>query len=55
MIGDWSFYWIADALNMAIQRLDELYAETNQTGYIARRELDAMPVLAEAFIRVKLA
>lgn len=55
IIGDWNFYWIADALNMAMQRLDELYAETNQTGFIARRELDAMPVLAEAFVRVKLA
>ncbi len=55
IIGDFSRYWIADALNMQVQRLVELYAETNQTGFIGRMELDAMPVLEEAFIRVTLA
>lgn len=54
MIADFSYYWIADALDMQIQRLVELYAETNQTGYIGRLETDGMPVLAEAFSRVKL-
>lgn len=48
-------YWIADALTMTIQVLKELYAETNQTGYIGRLETDGAPVLAEAFARVKLA
>ncbi len=55
ILGDFSYYWIVESLNMQMQRLDELYAETNQTGFIARRELDAMPVLEEAFVRVKLA
>jgi HK97 family phage major capsid protein len=55
VIGDPKFYWIADSEQMEIQRLDELYAETNQVGFIARRELDAMPVLEEAFVRLKLA
>jgi len=55
IIGDFSRYWIADALNMQVQRLVELYAETNQTGFIGRAELDGMPVLEEAFIRVTLA
>lgn len=55
LIGDYSFYWIADALNIAVQRLSELYAETNQTGFIARQEVDGMPVLEEAFARVTLA
>jgi len=54
MIADFSYYWIADALDMQLQRLTELYAETNQTGYIGRLETDGMPVLAEAFARVKL-
>ena len=54
-IGDFSWYWIADALSMTVQRLEELYAETNQVGLIGRMESDAMPVLAEAFARVKLA
>ncbi|HXG36529.1 MAG TPA: phage major capsid protein [Dehalococcoidia bacterium] len=55
IIGDFSFYWIADALSMTVQRLVELYAETNQVGFIGRLETDGMPVLEEAFVRVKLA
>lgn len=55
VLGDWSNYWIADALNLEMQRLVELYAATNQVGYIGRLETDGMPVLAEAFVRVKLA
>lgn len=54
VLGDFSNYWIADALDMQVQRLVELYAETNQTGFIGRLETDGMPVLAEAFTRVKL-
>jgi HK97 family phage major capsid protein len=54
IIGDFSYYWIADALNMRIQRLNELYAATNQVGFISRLESDGMPVLEEAFARVKL-
>lgn len=55
ILGDFAFYWIADALNMDMQRLDELYAATNQVGFVGRMESDGMPVLAEAFVRVKLA
>ena len=55
MFGDLSKYWIADALDLQVQRLIELYAETNQDGFIGRMESDGMPVLAEAFARVKLA
>jgi HK97 family phage major capsid protein len=54
ILGDFSNYWIADAIDMQVQRLVELYAETNQTGLIGRLETDGMPVLAEAFVRVKL-
>lgn len=52
MLADWSYYHIADSLNLTIQRLNELYAETNQTGYIGRMETDGMPVLAEPFVRL---
>ena len=55
IIGDFSYYWIADALDFSTQRLNELYAATNQTGFIGRMESDGMPVLEEAFVRVKLA
>lgn len=55
MIADFSKYWIADALDMQFQRLAELYAATNQVGFIGRLETDAMPILSEAFARVTLA
>jgi len=55
IIGDFSNYWIADALDMRVQRLNELYAATNQVGFIGRLESDGMPVLEEAFSRVTLA
>lgn len=53
-IGDFNFYWIQDSLNLEIQRLVELYAETNQTGFIGRKETDGMPVRAEAFLHLKV-
>jgi HK97 family phage major capsid protein len=55
LFGDFSHYWIVDALSMQMQRLNELYAETNQVGFIGRLETDGAPVLEEAFVRVKLA
>ncbi|GAA1015881.1 hypothetical protein Aple_010670 [Acrocarpospora pleiomorpha] len=54
MIADFSFYWIVDALDMELQRLVELYAETNQVGFIGRLETDAMPILEEPFVRLKV-
>jgi HK97 family phage major capsid protein len=55
IIGDFRNYWIADCLNQELQRLDELFAATNQVGLVIRSETDGMPVLAEAFARVTLA
>jgi HK97 family phage major capsid protein len=55
IIGDFSSYWIVDSMNLEIQRLNELYATTNQVGMIGRKMTDAMPVLGEAFARLKLA
>lgn len=55
LLGDLKYYWILDSLEMQIQRLIELYAESNQTGFIGRYEGDGMPVMEEAFVRVKLA
>lgn len=54
LFGDLSNYWIADAMDMSLQRLNEKYALSNQTAWIARRYVDGAPVLAEAFSRVKL-
>lgn len=54
ILGDFSNYWIADALSMEVQALNELYAGANQVGFLIRSETDGMPVLEEAFARVKL-
>jgi len=53
-LGDFRYYWIVDALTLTMQVLLELYAATNQNGYIGRLEADGMPVLGEAFARVKM-
>lgn len=55
ILGDFSNYWIVDALTFRLQRLVELYAGNGQIGFIGRKETDGAPVLEEAFARVKLA
>ena len=54
LIGDLSYYWIAESMSLSIQRLVELGAGTNEDYFIGRMKLDGMPVLEKAFIRVKL-
>lgn len=54
VFGDMSQYWIAESAGVSIQRLDELLALNNQIGFIMRREVDGMPVQAEAFARLKM-
>ena len=55
MLGDFSNYWIVDGMEMEMSVLTELYALSNQIGYISRLSTDGMPVLEEAFARVTLA
>lgn len=55
LIGDLSYYWIAENMSLDIQRLVELGALTNQDYFIGRMSLDGMPVLEKAFVRVALA
>ena len=54
ILGDYSNYWIADAYDMELQRLEELYAATNQVGFFIRLKVDGMPVKEEAFVRSQL-
>jgi len=51
---NWEYFWVADAYDMTIKVVDQLYAPTNQTAYFARKKTDGMPVLEEAFVRVTL-
>ena len=55
LIGDLSYYWIAESMSVEIQRLTELGALTNEDLFIGRCALDGMPILENAFVRVKLA
>lgn len=55
ILGDFSYFWIVDALDVQFQVLNELYAVSNQIGYIGRKETDAQPVMGEAFVRLKFA
>jgi HK97 family phage major capsid protein len=53
ILGDFNSYWIVDALDIRLQRLDELFALTNQVGFVIRSETDGQPVLEDAFVRCK--
>jgi len=55
LLGDLRYYVIVTALDMRVAVLTELYAETNEIGYIGRMEVDAAPIRENAFVRVKLA
>lgn len=56
IVGDFKAgYWIVDSLEMEVQRLGELFSLKNQVGILGRKETDGMPVLEEAFSRMKLA
>ena len=48
-------YWIAENIRTRIDVLTELYAATNQYGYVSRVRVDGMPVMEKAFVRGKLA
>lgn len=54
LLGDLSFYWIADSIQLEIQTITELFTLTNQIGYKGWLETDGQPVMAEAFARMKL-
>lgn len=55
MFADFSWYWIADSLALRIKRLNELFSLTSEVGFIFDKETDGMPILAEAFARIKTA
>lgn len=46
--GDFSYYWIGDRQGRTFQRLDELFAGTDQVGFKATQRVDGKLVLPEA-------
>ena len=46
--GDYSFFWIADRQGRNFRRLGELFAVTDQTGFLATERVDGKLILPEA-------
>lgn len=53
--GDFSYYWIGDRLNRTFERLNEIYAETDQVGFKATQRVDGKLILPEAVKILKMA
>jgi HK97 family phage major capsid protein len=46
--GDFSYYWIADRQGRTFERLQELFAATDQVGFKAIQRVDGNLILPEA-------
>ena len=46
--GDFSYYWVADRQGRNFKKLSELYAATDQTGFVATQRVDGKLILPEA-------
>lgn len=48
LFGDFNYYWIADRTARTFKRLNELYAVTDQVGFIGTQRVDGKLILPEA-------
>ena len=48
LFGDFSYFWIADRTNRTMRRLNELYAMTDQVGFVGTQRVDGKLILPEA-------
>jgi len=48
VFGDYSYYWIADRTNRTFRRLNELYARTDQVGFLTTQRVDGKLILPES-------
>ena len=46
--GDFSYYWVADRQGRTFKRLNELFAQTGQVGFLSSQRVDGKLVLPEA-------
>ncbi len=46
--GDFKYYWIADRQGRSFKRLNELYAQTGQIGFVGSQRVDGKLILPEA-------
>ena len=52
--GDFKYYWIADRQGRNFKKLSELYATTDQTGFVATQRVDGKLILPEAIKVLKM-
>ena len=48
LFGDLKNYWIADRQNRTFRRLNELYARTDQVGFMTTQRVDGRLILPES-------
>ena len=46
--GDYNFYWVADRASRTFRRLNELFASTDQVGFMTTQRVDGKLILPEA-------
>ena len=46
--GDYSYYWVADRASRTFRRLNELFASTDQVGFMTTQRVDGKLILPEA-------
>ena len=55
LFGDMKHYWVADRQNRTFRRLNELYARTDQVGFLTTQRVDGRLILPEAVKVLKMA
>ena len=50
-----SYYWVADRQNRTFRRLNELYARTDQVGFLTTQRVDGKLILPEAVQLLQMA
>ena len=55
LFGDLSYYWIADRGERTFKRLNELYAASDQVGFVTTQRVDGKLILPEAVKVLKMA
>jgi len=54
LFGDLKHYWVADRQNRTFRRLNELYARTDQVGFLTTQRVDGRLILPEAVKVLKM-
>ena len=54
LYGDYSYYWLAERTGRTLERLNELYAMTDQVGFKMTERLDGRLILPEAVKCLKM-